>query len=107
MKVLFLDEYLPQEMLGIMYLSRAVKDAGHESRALFLPDRDWTRKVADYAPDVVCYSTTTGMQLYFADVNRKVKQIVPKALSIVGGPHPTFTPEFVETDGIDAICRGE
>ena len=29
MKVLFINEYLPQEMLGMMWLSRAIKDAGH------------------------------------------------------------------------------
>jgi anaerobic magnesium-protoporphyrin IX monomethyl ester cyclase len=107
MKVLFIDEFLPQEMLGIMWLSRAIKDAGHDAKALFLPDRDWLRKVADYNPDVVCYSTTTGLHLYFAEVNRKVKQVLPNALSIVGGPHPTFVPDYVQTDGIDAICRGE
>ncbi len=107
MKVLFIDEYLPQEMLGIMWLSRAIKDAGHECRALFIPDKNWLDKLRDYDPDVVCYSVTTGMHLYFADINRKVKEVLPRALSVFGGPHPTFSPELVETDGIDAICRGE
>jgi anaerobic magnesium-protoporphyrin IX monomethyl ester cyclase len=107
LKVLFLDEYLPQEMLGIMWLSRAIKDAGHETRALFVPDRDWIEKVKAYAPDVVCYSVTTGMHEYLADLNRRVKEVLPTVFSIAGGPHPTFTPEYVETAGIDAICRGE
>ncbi|HNV71832.1 MAG TPA: radical SAM protein, partial [Candidatus Ozemobacteraceae bacterium] len=30
-----------------------------------------------------------------------------KAFVIAGGPHPTFFPEFVETEGIDAINIGE
>src|SRR5262245_44347536 len=107
MRVLFIDEYLPQEMLGIMWLSRAIKDAGHEAKALFIPDKEWLRKVKDFDPDVVCYSVTTGMHLYFADINTKVKQVVPRALAVFGGPHPTMSPEYVEMDGIDAICRGE
>ena len=107
MKVLFIDEYLPQEMLGIMWLSRAIKDAGHECRALFIPDKKWLEKVLEYRPDVVCFSVTTGMHLYFADINRKVKQVLPDVFSVFGGPHPTFSPEYVETDGIDAVCRGE
>jgi radical SAM superfamily enzyme YgiQ (UPF0313 family) len=107
MKVLFLNEYLPQEMLGMMWLSRAIKDAGHEVRALFIPDRAWLDKIRAYDPDVVCYSVTTGMHLYFAEINRKVKQAVPRALSVFGGAHPTFTPEYVELDGVDAVCRGE
>jgi anaerobic magnesium-protoporphyrin IX monomethyl ester cyclase len=107
MKVLFIDEYLPQEMLGLMWLSRAIKDAGHQAKALFIPDKNWLSKIREYDPDVVCYSVTTGMHLYFADINRKVKEVAPRALAIFGGPHPTFSPEYVETEGIDAVCRGE
>ena len=40
LKVLFVNDFLPQEMLGIMYLSRSIKDAGHRTKALFLPDKD-------------------------------------------------------------------
>jgi hypothetical protein len=107
MKVLVIEEYLPQEMLGIMWLSRAVKDAGHQMECLFIPDRKWLDKVEAFAPDVVCYSTTTGMHLYFAEVNRKVKKVLPNVISVFGGAHPTFSPEYVESEGIDAVCRGE
>ena len=82
MKVLIINEYLPQEMLGLMWLSRAIKDAGHEARALFIPDREWLKKVVEFDPDVVCYSTTTGMHLYFADVNRQVKKVLPNVISV-------------------------
>ena len=108
MKVLFVSEYLPQEMLGIMWLSRAIKDAGHQTKALFLPDRHWETKLADYAPDVVAYSVTTGMQLYFLDINTRIKQVLPSVVTIMGGPHATFTPEVLdENPALDAICRGE
>lgn len=107
MKVLIINEYLPQEMLGLMWLSRAVKDAGHECKCLFIPDKQWLVKIKEFDPDVVCYSVTTGMHLYFADINRKVKQVVPEALTVFGGAHPTFSPEYVETEGVDAVCRGE
>ena len=107
MRILFVEEYLPQEMLGIMCLSRALKDAGHETRCLFLPDKNWIEKLTSYAPDVVCYSITTGMHLYVADVNRKVKQLLPEVFSIAGGPHPSLSPEFVESGDLDAVCRGE
>lgn len=107
MKVLFINEYLPQEMLGLMWLSRAIKDAGHEAKALFIPDKEWLNKVKEFNPDVVCFSTTTGMHLYFAEINRQVKELLPDVFSIFGGPHPTFSPEYIETPGIDAVCRGE
>ena len=108
MRVLFINDYLPQEMLGVMWLSRAIKDAGHETKALFLPDRDWLDKLKEYNPDVVAYSATTGMHLYFCDINKKVKQVLPNVFAIMGGAHPTYTPEILEREeSLDAICRGE
>jgi radical SAM superfamily enzyme YgiQ (UPF0313 family) len=107
LRVLFIEEYLPQEMLGIMWLSRAIKDAGHQTKALFVPDRDWVQKLKEYNPDVVAYSVTTGMHLYLAEINQRVKRELPGVLSVFGGPHPTFSPEYIETDGIDVVCRGE
>ena len=107
MKVLFVNEYLPQEMLGLMWISRALKDAGHDTKALFIPDKEWLQKIVDYAPDVVCFSVTTGMHLYFADIKRRVAEVVPDALFVAGGPHPTFSPEYLEQGDFDVICRGE
>ena len=108
MKVLFINDFLPQEMLGLMWLSRAIKDGGHDAKALFLPDKDWIQKIKEYDPDVVCYSVTTGMHLYFLDINKKIRQELPDVFTVMGGPHATFTPEVLERyDHLDAICRGE
>ncbi|MHC4893783.1 MAG: cobalamin-dependent protein, partial [Planctomycetota bacterium] len=105
MKVLFVNEYLPQEMLGLMWISRAIKDAGHETKALFIPDKEWLEKVVEYKPDIVCFSVTTGMHLYFADIKRRVAEVLPDALYVAGGPHPTFSPEYLEQGDFDVICR--
>lgn len=108
MKVLFINDFLPQEMLGIMWLSRSIKDAGHQTKALFLPDAEWIKKIADYAPDVVCFSVTTGMHLYFFDIAKRIRAEYPELQIIFGGPHPTFSPEMIElNEHVDAICRGE
>ena len=108
MKTLFINDYLPQEMLGLMWLSRSIKDAGHQAQALFLPDTDWIQKTKDYAPDVVCFSVTTGMHLYFLDLAKRIRTELPDAFILFGGPHPTFSPEIIElNEHVDAICRGE
>ncbi|MFT6830962.1 MAG: anaerobic magnesium-protoporphyrin IX monomethyl ester cyclase [Planctomycetota bacterium] len=108
MKVLFINDYLPQEMLGIMWLSRSIKDAGHQTKALFLPDADWIKKIGDYTPDVVCFSVTTGMHLYYFDIAKRIRKEYPEMQIIFGGPHPTFSPEMLEmNEHVDAICRGE
>ena len=92
----------------MMWLSRAIKDAGHETKGLFLPDKEWIAKVKEYNPDVVAFSSTTGMQQYFTDLNKKVKDELPDVFSIMGGAHPTYVPVILEeTPELDAICRGE
>ncbi|MFT4542207.1 MAG: anaerobic magnesium-protoporphyrin IX monomethyl ester cyclase [Planctomycetota bacterium] len=89
-----------------MVLSRAVKDAGHEMRALCLPDPTWLTKIKEYAPDVITWSLMTGNHLQVYDVNRFLKSKF-KYFSIMGGPHVTFLPESCKEQGVDAICIGE
>jgi radical SAM superfamily enzyme YgiQ (UPF0313 family) len=105
-KLLHVTRTLPQEMLGPMYLSRAVKDAGHEMRAICLPDARWLSKIRDYAPDVVTWSLMTGNHRQIFDVNRLLKSKF-EFFSLMGGPHVTFLPDCVQDPAIDAVCIGE
>jgi radical SAM superfamily enzyme YgiQ (UPF0313 family) len=107
MRVLFLSTYLAQEPLGIMYLSGALKAAGHETKLFFVPDPAFPKKLKAYNPDVVCYSFTTGVHKAVAGLNRIVKKFLPNVVSVAGGAHPTVVPEFLEEPGFDAMCRGE
>jgi anaerobic magnesium-protoporphyrin IX monomethyl ester cyclase len=106
MKVLHITRTLPQEMLGPMVLSRVVKDAGHEMRALCLPDPLWLGKIRDYAPDVITWSLMTGNHTQIFDVNRLLKSKLDY-FSLMGGPHVTFVNDCVKDPAIDAICVGE
>lgn len=107
MRVLFVSTYLAQEPLGVMYLSTALKAAGHETKMLFVPDPTFPVKLKAYDPGVVCYSFTTGVHQAVAGLDRLVKKILPDVVSIAGGPHVTVVPEFLQEAGFDAICRGE
>ncbi len=106
MKVLHVTRTLAQEMLGPMVLSRVVKNAGHEMRAICLPDPRWLKKIREYAPDVITYSVMTGTHRQILAVNRFLKARF-SFFSILGGPHPTFVPEIVKEPGVDAVCVGE
>jgi len=106
MKVLHVTRTLPQEMLGPMVLSRAVKDAGHDMRAICLPDPKWLQKIREYEPDVISWSTMTGNQQPIYDLNRLLKRKFD-FFSLVGGPHVTFVKDDVKDPDIDAICVGE
>ena len=106
MKVLHIGRTLPQEMLGPMVLSRAVKDAGHEMEAVLLPDPHWLSKIRDYKPDVITWSLMTGNHQPIYDLNRLLKTKFD-FFSLMGGPHVTFVPDCVKDPAIDAICIGE
>ena len=107
MRVLFLSPFLAQEPLGVMYLSGVLKTAGHETKMIFVPDKEFEQKLRDYDPGVICYSFTTGAHVTVLGIMRQVKKILPNAVSICGGAHVTVVPEFIEEQGVDAICRGE
>jgi len=107
MRILFLEEFLPQEMLGLMYLSRALKNAGHETRALFLPDKEWVEKMKAFDPQVIACSYTTGFQDYYMDITRQVKKHLPNVFVAHGGPHPAAVPDHLLMGPCDAFCRGE
>ena len=106
MKVLYIQRTLPQEPIGPMYLSRAVKDAGHEMEALFVPDPQWLKRIAEYEPDVIAWSVMTGNHAPIYDLNKLLKTKFD-FLSIMGGPHVTFVPDCVTDPNIDALCMGE
>ena len=40
-------------------------------------------------------------------IHRAVKRERPAVWSVFGGPHPTFFPEIIEEEGVDAVCIGE
>ncbi len=89
-----------------MHLSRIVKDAGHEMRAICLPDTKWLSKIREYEPDVVTWSVMTGNHRPIFDLNKLLKAKFD-FFSILGGPHVTFLPDCVKDPNIDALCIGE
>lgn len=110
MKVLFfLQDLQFFERLGIMYLSAVLKKGGYQTKLLKTQNLNFAqiiKKVKEYSPDIFAYSIMTGEHNYYLDLNRRLKKAFP-AFSIFGGPHPTFFPEMIEKNRVDAICIGE
>lgn len=106
MRVLFVEKQIDYEPLGLLYLSSVLRRAGHEVRLSIASEQDPVFFARQWQPDIVGYSVYTGSQTYYRDLNLRIKQEV-EVLSIFGGPHPTYFPEFVEEPGVDGICIGE
>jgi anaerobic magnesium-protoporphyrin IX monomethyl ester cyclase len=107
MKVAFLQETLNQN-IGIMYVSSMLKSKSHLCR-LFIEhlEKDFINAVSAYHPDIIGLSVITGAHHWVLAIASCLKKILPDALIILGGPHPTYFPEIVSQPFIDAVFRGE
>lgn len=101
---------LGQEPLGVTTMGAILKKHGHTVDYFDIPrDRaHWsTDAVAKFQPDVVGYSISTGLHNRYMAYNRLLKSKHPNYHTIVGGPHPSYFPDFLKTDTIDFLCVGE
>lgn len=107
MKILFLYKYEYLEPIGIMTLSAFLKQNGHKCYFIDLAlERNYLKEIQEINPDIIAYSITTGKHVFYQRLNVELKKKL-SFFSIFGGPHATFFPEFIEEEGVDAICRGE
>ena len=106
MRVLFLQRYLSQEMLGICYLTSALRRAGHTVEVLLVPDDRWEHKLLQCDPGLIACSMTTGDHPFYLRLAARAKALTGAPV-IFGGPHPTFVPDIALEPGVDFVCRGE
>jgi radical SAM superfamily enzyme YgiQ (UPF0313 family) len=93
--------------MGIMCLVAAVKARGHEADLMLTNlEPNLFQAVADYKPDVIGFSVTSGSEDYYLELIRRLRRHAT-FIAVMGGPHPTFFPEIIEREEVDIICRGE
>ncbi len=91
---------------GPMWLSAVLKKDGHQCEIAGVSYKEVEKTFEEFKPDIVAYTTFSGGHVTYLEWNRKLKSKF-KFFSMFGGPHPTFSPEMVEEEGVDAVCRGE
>tara|TARA_Y100000310_G_C20624856_1_gene785308 strand:+ start:81 stop:1556 length:1476 start_codon:yes stop_codon:yes gene_type:complete len=112
MRILFVStgEYF-QEPLGVMLLSGVCKANGHQTKLVLLPSGPFEKKLKEFDPDVVAYSTMSSDEAYFIQADNLVKIYArergEKIHRIMGGAHPTYFNEVLEKMDLDAICIGD
>jgi len=105
-RVLFVLQRVDNEVHGLMHLSSILKNAGHQVKLVVASQQDPVRVAVGFQPGLLGYSVFTGTQNYYLAVNQEIRRRVD-AISVFGGPHPTFFPELIERDGVDGVCVGE
>lgn len=105
-RILFIQNFW-FEFLGTMVLSSVLKSHGHEVDLIIEND---IQKIADYTekykPDIIGAYTVSGSHSWVSNAFTAAKDRFP-ALTIAGGPHPTFFPDFIREPGVDVVCIGE
>ncbi len=96
--------------LGLGILSALLKQHGHKTDLCHVYETYNPQllhdKIKSFKPDILAFSSISPQ---FQFVTGLIKEAKPyKIFTICGGPHATLNPDcLAETDGLDAICRGE
>lgn len=105
--ILFVQDFW-FEYLGPIYISEQLEINGHSVDVIVEADHSrLIKKLKPFNPDIIAFSCTTGTHRWVIQAANLLKKLFPDVLTIVGGAHATFFPEFIENEGIDVICRGE
>lgn len=107
MKIAFVQETVNQNV-GLMYLSAILKSKNHQCELFVEPlEKSFLDAVISYKPDIVGFSVITGAHHWALNTAERIKSLMPKAVIIFGGPHPTYFSEIINRPSVDAIARGE
>jgi radical SAM superfamily enzyme YgiQ (UPF0313 family) len=105
--ILFIVKEIDNEPQGILLISSVLKQAGHRVSLVVASEEDPVQAAVRLQPDVLGYTVYTGVHSWYLDTNRRIREKLPGAFSIFGGPHPTFFPEMIDHEGVDGLCIGE
>lgn len=107
MKILFIQNNGIQESIGVANLSGILKANGHQTNLLLVSHTpNLIDAIKQYDPGLIAFSALTGVHHSIERLAVTIKQQLNIPI-IVGGPHPTYSPEMIERPGIDITCRGE
>ncbi|MFA5356963.1 MAG: radical SAM protein [Candidatus Omnitrophota bacterium] len=108
MKVLFIfknENFLAP--VGLCAISASAAKEGHAIYLCEMNSQDPLKRISELNPDLIAYSACTGEAKHYLRINRLIKERFPGIFTVMGGPHPTFFPEVIGEDSLDAVCVGE
>jgi radical SAM superfamily enzyme YgiQ (UPF0313 family) len=99
--------------IGLAFLSSYLKEQGHEvelidMQGLLMDSRELAVRITEIKPDIVGITAMTPTIPEALQAAAIAKNVVPAALTILGGVHPTLAPGEVLADPhVDYVIRGE
>lgn len=100
--------------LGLGYLGAVLQKEGHQVRIIdgFTLDyslKQFQAEIESFDPQLVGITSTTPAIPQSYKLSKRVKKIDPEMVTMIGGPHVTFTPQqtLKECPSLDIVVRGE
>ena len=72
-----------------------------------LAERLLLDKICEIKPKIIGFSATVSEVDEVIELNKRIKEIYPSFISIVGGPHATACPADFISGGLDIVAMGE
>jgi len=107
-KLLFFQESVLYEALGVHALAGAAKAAGHECDVLVeSEERNLHERILEIKPDLIAFSIMTRQQEWAILRLNRIKKFFPEIPILIGGTHPTMYPDTLKQCEADLLCVGE
>jgi len=104
----------PVMPMGLLMVGAVLERSGHEVQVLDLLVSRYSRekikdKITEYQPDIIGTTSVTLNYPVASDILKYCKAVNRDIITIIGGPHVTFTPveTLNEALWIDIVVRGE
>lgn len=112
MKVLLVvSDLFIGEPIGVLLLSAILEKHKHTTKLIGLKTHYLKKFLIDFDPDVIAYSVSSPDISLIKKADTVVKEWAhgssKTVLRIMGGPHPTYSPEILDEMALDAICLGD
>ncbi|MDP8212945.1 MAG: radical SAM protein [Candidatus Zapsychrus exili] len=95
------------EPMGILQLSAITKSLGAKSFVASIDQDNIIKKIKVLEINLVALSIMSTESKAFRELSENIRKELPHIKIIVGGPHPTYFPQIVDTWPIDAVVVGE
>ena len=108
------EKYYEAPPLGLGYLAAVLQRRGAQVKIIDvqierISQKELSERVREYAPNLIGVSIVTEARHSAAQSIKQFRKILPDALIIAGGPHPSLTPQdtLEKIPELDLIVKGE
>jgi anaerobic magnesium-protoporphyrin IX monomethyl ester cyclase len=107
MRVLFPIQDVDTQYTGAMTISAVLKAEGHEVIGIEAKAQTVLSYLEDDQPTLIAFSVPTSLVITYLDLIKEIKKQKPDIFCLMGGWHPTYSPDLINEEGVDAVCIGE